>query len=674
MHCTGCRKTLCSDCAFPNPLPKSKLQWCCIKPQIKSENGLIEFSDRSINLGPAPLPMGQGYEDPDFCPQQEKVIGPLQEALRFEKDARISMRWLEGNRRPDKRCPRNLCSDCYQSKGWRVSCQTCNQELCIAHDLRNSNPQVCGYLGSEIAKGKEAVMGTMHFDEAVETGETLPLEYIFAQQVTEDCRNKIGGAEKELLERVRILRECYDQIPNVGYIKWPNIITADLRQELDKLFPSTQDTFDTLQIASPSETPHSVEPLPPAIASLIQVVIAAKEHCHRAAERRESLKNARLSFDDQFDSLRVLCRALASNLAKYDCDVERSLSESDRDAIRNILQEINQIAGKCERIVVRLRRAINRSGNHRTELDIFRKELDTAVPLIQKIFRRVSESNPNNETQIAAESSFRQQSAVDSRGIPPSEMESGGLHRQDTSWSAQTLMRSPTSASTTGSSTSSSTRSIDSTRTLLFVEIMFLRSAIEEDDLSWVQRLIREGTNVSEIESRKASALLLACCYRRKEIVRFLLSSHTAIDLTDDEGLGVLHHTIGKSDILYESVLRNVLDILRVLVEHNARVSITDKSRKLPLHYCAMTGNYRAAKYLLRVAPDVVNLADGDRMTALYHACVHHSPNEKLVKLLLSKGATFGTRGRPSLTKVRYQRTRRMLDEAQQEGRRLTER
>ena len=258
MHCTGCRKTLCSDCAFPNPLPKSKLQWCCIKPQIKSENGLIEFSDRSINLGPAPLPMGQGYEDPDFCPQQEKVHGPLQEALRFKKDARISMRWLEGNRRPDKRCPRNLCSDCYESKGWRVSCQTCDQELCIAHDLRNSNPQVCGYLDPEIAKGNEAVMGIMNFDEAVETGEILPLEHIFAQQVTEDCRNKIGGAEKELLERVRILRECYDQIPNIGYIKCPNIITADLRQELDKLFPSTQDTFDTLQIASPSETPHSV--------------------------------------------------------------------------------------------------------------------------------------------------------------------------------------------------------------------------------------------------------------------------------------------------------------------------------------------------------------------------------------------------------------------------------
>ena len=80
-------------------------------------------------------------------------------------------------------------------------------------------------------------------------------------------------------------------------------------------------------------------------------------------------------------------------------------------------------------------------------------------------------------------------------------MEAGGLHRQDTSWSAQTLMRSPTSASTTGSSTSSSTRSIDSTRTPLFVEIMFLRSAIEEDDLSWVQRLIREGTSVSEVST-----------------------------------------------------------------------------------------------------------------------------------------------------------------------------
>ena len=86
-----------------------------------------------------------------------------------------------------------------------------------------------------------------------------------------------------------------------------------------------------------------------------------------------------------------------------------------------------------------------------------------------------------------------------------------------------------------------------------------------------------------------------------------------------------------------------------------------------------MTGNYQAAKYILNVDPSVINLPDGNKKTALYHACEHHSPNERLVKLLLEKKATFGKKRRPSVKEVRYQQIRRMLDDAQKRGRSLTE-
>ena len=79
-----------------------------------------------------------------------------------------------------------------------------------------------------------------------------------------------------------------------------------------------------------------------------------------------------------------------------------------------------------------------------------------------------------------------------------------------------------------------------------------------------------------------------------------------------------------------------------------------------------MTGNYYAAKYLLEEAPGIVNLTDANKKTALYHACEHHSPNERLVKLLLEKKGTFGKRPRPKLQNhPRYQKIRRMLDEVE---------
>ena len=111
--------------------------------------------------------------------------------------------------------------------------------------------------------------------------------------------------------------------------------------------------------------------------------------------------------------------------------------------------------------------------------------------------RRVSVTKPDNETQTAADSSFRRNTKDDSRSITSLETEEGGLHRQDTSWSAQTLVRPPASASMNGSST----RSTLSPHTLLFVDSAQLRSAVEEKDIPWVQRLIREGRSGSEVSA-----------------------------------------------------------------------------------------------------------------------------------------------------------------------------
>ena len=140
-------------------------------------------------------------------------------------------------------------------------------------------------------------------------------------------------------------------------------------------------------------------------------------------------------------------------------------------------------------------------------------------------------------------------------------------------------------------------------------------------------------------------------------------------------GLGVMHSTIGQTGTVVESRLLEIVAILKLLVQHNARVTATEdsKQRRQPLHFCAISSNYSAAKYVLSVDPRVVNHTDGNKMTALYHACDQPSPNESLVKLLLERKATFGKRSRPKLGDApRLQNIRGILDR-EEKKRRLTE-
>lgn len=176
-------------------------------------------------------------------------------------------------------------------------------------------------------------------------------------------------------------------------------------------------------------------------------------------------------------------------------------------------------------------------------------------------------------------------------------------------------------------------------------------------------------------ESRKASALILACRYKRVEIVNAMISQRASLDVTDERGLGVLHCAVGESEIIDEARAKQIVTILTSLVAAGASVNASEDSRerRKPLHLCAITGNYYAAQYLLSIAPTCVNVADANKKTALYHACQHHSPNERLVRLLLEKKATFGSKGRPSLGKhPRFQKIRKMLDDAEKKGRSLS--
>lgn len=144
--------------------------------------------------------------------------------------------------------------------------------------------------------------------------------------------------------------------------------------------------------------------------------------------------------------------------------------------------------------------------------------------------------------------------------------------------------------------------------------------------------------------------------------------------ILDDTGLGVVHRTIGTSPQL--STSPKVLEILDLLANKNVSMSSTDNSphRRTPLHYCVITGNYEAAKFILRRSPGAANKIDRERKTPLYHACEDPSPHTRLIELLLEKGANFATKRRPRIeSREKKLKINDLLDRAESKRGPLTE-
>ena len=127
-----------------------------------------------------------------------------------------------------------------------------------------------------------------------------------------------------------------------------------------------------------------------------------------------------------------------------------------------------------------------------------------------------------------------------------------------------------------------------------------------------------------------------------------------------------MHAAIGLSEQLSEAKERDTTKILKLLVSRQPLLLRSlDKQKRQPLHYCAMTGNLHAAEYILSVDRSRINATDSSKKTPLYHICEHHSPNKKLVKLLLENGGHFGTNNRPKMQGVRLTKVTKLLEEAE---------
>jgi len=287
MHCMGCRKTLCQNCAFSRPLPQAnnidrqnsgqfwwapgqarspnimmqeitpdvnltsvnvpnsivtpavKMKWCCLRPMF-SNGGSITFVSPGLSssaidqIRAAPLPRGKGYEDVELARLQKDLYASKPAELRSledqpsEKvDAVLNRLSCGMSSKDDNPCPRSLCHECWETPGWRSRCQTCKEPFCFAHDFQNSNMRVCGY--RDLTTEKAMLEERTKFKDIIVVWQRT----VRAQDISRDEADESFG--KFLRGQGLTADSLLTLEAIVPFIKWPVASEDELCKDLDNL-------------------------------------------------------------------------------------------------------------------------------------------------------------------------------------------------------------------------------------------------------------------------------------------------------------------------------------------------------------------------------------------------------------------------------------------------------
>ncbi|MCJ1255047.1 hypothetical protein MMC24_002863 [Lignoscripta atroalba] len=195
--------------ANPSSSPKLKLQWCCLQPTYSGAGGIAFVSagmdaDRSSRIRTAPLPRGKGWEDSEFARlRQDDDSFPKAAYGRVEApDYTLKnghdqvLHWLlygPGNS-DEPGCPRNLCQECYETKGWQAACQACRVPFCFQHDFRGLKMRICGYRDLHVEKA-----------QLQEKENILAKEALVEEALAKRTQAEQSGYHSPVIQRIREL-------------------------------------------------------------------------------------------------------------------------------------------------------------------------------------------------------------------------------------------------------------------------------------------------------------------------------------------------------------------------------------------------------------------------------------------------------------------------------------
>lgn len=178
------------------------------------------------------------------------------------------------------------------------------------------------------------------------------------------------------------------------------------------------------------------------------------------------------------------------------------------------------------------------------------------------------------------------------------------------------------------------------------IKEMDIFGAIRDRDDARVEQILRKHPDLAAKRNYKgATPLHLAAALEDERMVNRLIACKADINAKCDQemlrGQTALHIAAG----------RNCTKVMRILLDHGARVNARDVMAATPLHEAASHGSLDAAALLLKSGA-AIDAKQADGQTPLFWTAV--GGNVKVTRLLLDKGAEINARDYSELTPLTY--------------------
>jgi len=177
--------------------------------------------------------------------------------------------------------------------------------------------------------------------------------------------------------------------------------------------------------------------------------------------------------------------------------------------------------------------------------------------------------------------------------------------------------------------------------------------AVENNDISGVEKFITEGADINSTDATGATPLHWAAFNDLPDLLEFLISHGANIYAHDDDGWTPMHWAKSKkvleflisngADVntrdqfgqtpLHLLSMESVPDIIGFLLSKGASINVKDSMGKTPLHFAALKGNAEVIKFLISQNAQV-NAQEDTGKSPLHLATIkgHKEASESLIR------------------------------------------
>lgn len=183
------------------------------------------------------------------------------------------------------------------------------------------------------------------------------------------------------------------------------------------------------------------------------------------------------------------------------------------------------------------------------------------------------------------------------------------------------------------------------------VNFTSIHCAVESGDILEVERFLREGVDINDLNETKNTPLHIAALYGYLDIVAILCKRNADVNAVNELNYTALHYAACWGHV----------EIVKFLFSKGAKIDPLSKKNRTPLHLSAFAGTPQTIEFLLEAGANI-NAEDEKKETPLGIAVAQNQI--EISKLLISKGANIEALNSENRTPLQIAVSRRNTEAA----------